>query len=31
VSVFTRQHDGTWTFTQVPPLALAGDNHAAIE
>jgi hypothetical protein len=31
VWVFTRRHDGTWNFTQVPQLLLAGDKHSVIE
>jgi hypothetical protein len=30
VWVFTRKHDGTWKFTQVPQLLLAGDKHHVI-
>jgi hypothetical protein len=31
VWVFTRQHGGTWKFTQVPQLLLAGDKHSVIK
>ena len=31
VWVFTRQHDGTWKFTQVPQLLLAGDKRSVIK
>jgi hypothetical protein len=30
VWVFTRQRDGSWKFTQVPQLLLAGDKHSVI-
>jgi len=30
VWVFTRQQNGTWKFTQVPQLLLAGDRHSVI-
>jgi hypothetical protein len=31
VWVFTRRHDGSWRFTQVPQLLLAGDKHSVIK
>ncbi len=31
VWVFTRQHDGTWKFTQVPQLLLPGDKRSVIK
>ena len=31
VWVFTRKHDGTWKFSQVPQLLLAGDKHSVIK
>ena len=31
VWVFTRQQDGSWKFTQVPQLLLAGDRHTVIK
>ena len=31
VWVFTRQHDRTWKFTQVPQLLLAGDKRSVIK
>jgi hypothetical protein len=30
VWVFTRRQDGSWQFTQVPQLLLAGDKHSVI-